>query len=363
MINKLVPLILLLISAIALACSSSLRPDSADDSIASLGRDTTDSKVQKLSSKLNTLTASSTTFENNITDDNLTSLQNDFKNLWIAWNELDALHLDWVTDGFYSFNILDLTLTLNTATLETLATQSSISSTDVSPKDLRGFSALDYLLFGPENSDTLSLFTDATSGSERLQLLTLLIDELESDLNRYTTEWGDLTSGVLYEWIYQPADGTYEFTDDSTILDQSVNRTRFILQEVITYRLGRVIGSNSNDVDLTESKSLYSRSTVELLQATSRSLQDQWTGEQGAFGLRSILLLNDRYDIIQLIEADMSNISTLLANITDLEALALSNWDQVDELRTAYETMLSHVELDLSTALGTALTFGAGDGD
>jgi predicted lipoprotein len=320
------------------------------------------SLVLSLEAQRLSLSQQLTIFQATPTEANLESLRASFLSTWTAWHQLDAFQLDWVRKDFLDWKIFHIQAPLDSAYLDQLISNGNIQQSQIEFKNARGFSSLDYLLHALD-TQTLAAYTAVSTASSRLSLLNLLGEQLSNDLSTYVQEWGTVDNNVQATILSNAISTRYSISGSSDVLDQWVNRCRSTLQEITLYRLGGWLGQSVEQLDTSKSHSRYSKSSSALLQASLKSIEDMWNGNNGRYGIRYLLQLKNALSVITAVEQDFVLLHTMIDISIDLESVAAQNWSQIDAIRDQFAITLTHFELQVGPALGTQISFGAGDGD
>ena len=225
-------------------------------------------------------------------------------------------------------------------------------------RDVRGFYAVEYLIYGNGSSDT-----DLIAGFDqnRKDYLVLIVNELKTNFDNIVNEWN---GSYLQEFIN--SDGTAAGSSISLLYNQFVKDYENLKNFKVELPAGLTAGQEGADGRLVEA--FYSGISRDLIVQHFQSARNIWAGQsksgQNLVGFQEYLqTVTGGTDLIN---TTLSAIATIDNAIAALPQGRLS--DNVDAaelatLRDALQNNTANFKSSMSSLLGISITFNSGDGD
>ncbi|WP_420316941.1 imelysin family protein [Ekhidna sp.] len=225
-------------------------------------------------------------------------------------------------------------------------------------RDVRGFFAVEYLIYGDGVSDE-----EIISGfdSNRKAYLKLIVDELQSTFVIITSEWKS-----TYREEFISSEGTSAGSSISLLYNDFVKDYENLKNFKVELPAGLTAGQSSADPTLVEA--YYSGISTDLIEAHFESSKNIWFGlsrdNEDLIGFEEYLnevvggpeLTSQTKTAITAIEEAIENLpeGELSANVEAQEVLTLRDLLQVNT---------PNFKSSMSSLLGISITFNSGDGD
>lgn len=259
----------------------------------------------------------------------------------------------------------DLDDVIGTFPANVTAVNSRISAGDTTTTDFqhdtRGFAALDYLLFGGDETALVDVLKGA-EGANRRAYLTSVIRHMKSNVHRVTAAWSSYRS----EFISRS--GT-DVGSSSSVLFNSMNMSHELAKNFkVGLPGGFRAGQTRPEPRLVEA--YYSGISTDLLREHVKAVRSVWEGRsrngQAITGFRAWLtkvvggdrLIVDTETQLDVVETSLENLgSSNLADLCDQRD------SRVNTLHTELQKLTRFYKSELSSLLGLSITYSSGDGD
>lgn len=295
-------------------------------------------------------------FQLNPTLTNLESVQLSHKNAWLAFEAISFLRF-----GPGEFIIPQL----NTFPADGMVLQAAIEGAPYEnpSNDEKGFPAVDWLLNQDDLSDEdiLMAFTNETTGANRMNVLSICVNELHSNIIALENSW---QNSYAEEFISNG--GAFAGSGMSLYINSYVQDYELIKRDKIALPLGLL----TLDIPLPDKvEAFHGGYSVELANQHLTAFRKSMDGvegrglkalldELGAFHEGSQMNLSDA--ILQAVE----EAQTALALVPDpLSETIASNPAIVQEAYDELQEVVVLLKVDLPSALGISITFTDNDGD
>lgn len=315
-------------------------------------------RMQSLQDETDDLSAAVETFAQDVSEANLAAARE-------AWTE--AIE-DWQYNSAFGFGPGELTLgsigmVLGTFPADAAAIEQAIDEQDFSlnnfRRDVRGFYALEYLLFGPQPTEdnTLSLYQSA-DGSDRLSYLQSVSDNLKNNVDQVLSEWNN-----SYRTTFIESDGTSAGSSSAQLFNAFSQDFEVLKNFKVGLPAGKRPGQTSSEPDKVEA--YYSGLSRQLLEEHFDAIVQLWDGGDGP-GFREYLQsVEGGPALVEATQAQINSVEQALDALPDapLSQLIEQDAETVDKLHTELQKLTRFFKSDMSSLLGIAITFNSGDGD
>jgi predicted lipoprotein len=307
----------------------------------------------------------------------LLNLQRQWLQATLSWKSCELYNFGPALNNGNAVNIQsDFIITASAVESAVSNTPAVYDSTFV-PKqttDVRGISAIEYLLFDPVNGNTaiLNNYTNnSTASQQRLNYLKGLIQDLRSNAHGLLNAW--LPSGGNYIQIFIAANGN----DINSSISFLVNQIVYMNDYMKNYKIGRPLGIRikaSNGPALpTYVETYYSSHAFECMTTNFKSLDNLYFGV-GNNGIKQpgfsdlVAAENGQTGTGQPLSSAMrqtldSLYSQIKAFNVPLESAVINDASQVNNLYVSSKQLLVLTKLDMVNSLGVVLTTTDNDGD
>lgn len=225
-------------------------------------------------------------------------------------------------------------------------------------RDVRGFFAIEYLIFGKNQSSAEIV---ASFDQTRKDYLLLIVDELETTVATIVDEWN---TSYLQEFIAN--DGTSAGSSVSLLYNEFVKNYENLKNFKVELPAGLTAGQTGSDGTLVEA--FYSGISRALIIEHFQSSINIWMGQsksgENLIGFEEYLetviggpeLIASTKEAIQKIDESIANLpqGSLSENVEDESLITLR-----DEL----QSNTANFKSSMSSLLGISITFNSGDGD
>ena len=238
-------------------------------------------RMQRLQEETTELHAAINALAQDVSADNLEAARS-------AWT--DAVE-DWQYSSAFGFGPGDLTLgpigsVLGTFPVDASAIEQAIDQQDFSlnnfRRDVRGYYAIEYLLFGPQpgEDNTLSLYQSA-EGPDRLAYLQSVSENLENNVNQVVEEWNS-----SYRTTFIESNGTSAGSSAAQLFNAFSQDFEVLKNFKVGLPAGKRPGQTTAEPDKVEA--YYSGLSRQLIDEHFTAIVQLWDGGDGP-GFREYL--------------------------------------------------------------------------
>lgn len=292
----------------------------------------------------------------------LTALRTAWLDAYKAWQQVEMYNIGEAEKTFYTFqmNVYPANTSKITDTIEA----ESVDLTNPFYNDAVGFPALDYMLFGLADSDSLILekYTTASNANKYKNYLSLLVNQMLS-----------ITENVFNDWK-QNYRNTFVFSTDNTI-SSSLNKfvNDFIMyfeSEFRKNKIGAPAGNFTGTIKPEEVEGLYSKQYSKILALESlKAIKNAYYGTHfndatNGIGLDDYLKTLNKTELLNDIDIQLNKIDVEISGLNDnfYDQITTDNTKMTD----AYDIIQRAVvlfKIDMLQALGVRLDYADNDND
>jgi hypothetical protein len=252
---------------------------------------------------------------------------------------------------------------LGTFPADASAIEAAIASDDFSlnnfSRDVRGFYALEYLLYGPQagQDNTLALYQSA-EGSDRLAYLQAVSKNLDSNVEEVVNEWNNGYRGSFIE-----SDGTSAGSSAAQLFNAFSQDFEVLKNFKVGLPAGKRPGQAAAEPNKVEA--YYSGMSRVLVEEHFDSIVQLWEGADGP-GFREYLeSVEGGPALVEATQEQILNVEQAIEALPEapLSQLIAEGAPEVDALHTELQKLTRYFKSDMSSLLGIAITYDSGDGD
>lgn len=230
-------------------------------------------------------------------------------------------------------------------------------------RDARGFLAIEYLIFG-QNQTNDALVASFVASAERRNFLLALTQNLYDRSTEVMNAW----NGSYYQEFLN-SDGTEVGSSTSLLYNEFVRSYESIKNYKLGLPMGKRPGQTQTEPQLVEA--YYSGQTLSMLKAHVAAIENIWRGRsrtgQDGIGFREYLeFVEGGNALISSTEAQLAALKTALAAVPETPSLSeqiSGNKTELEALYVEFSKMTRFFKSDMSSLLGIAITFSSSDGD
>lgn len=230
-------------------------------------------------------------------------------------------------------------------------------------RDARGFLAIEYLIFGKNQSDD-EILTTFANNANRHDYLISLADNIHDRASKVLNAW----NGAYRNQFVENAG-----TDVGSSTSQLYNEFVRSYESIKNFKLGLPLGKRPGQVQVEPQlvEAYYSGQSLAMLKAHFTAIKEIWHGRakngQDGIGFREYLgNVEGGPALIASTEAQLAAVKAALNAVPTTpsmsEQIAGDN-SKVEALYVELSKMTRFFKSDMSSLLGIAITFSSGDGD
>lgn len=314
---------------------------------------------QNFKSTVDILSVAADTFNNNPTTPHLLSLRVAFKNAYINWQKCDVFEFGPAMDNALraNFNVYPT----DTAKITTNVSSGSFNIGVLSNSDAKGFPAIDFLLYGDNQSDAyiLSTFTTHTHAANKKQYLLALIAGIKSKTDATVSAWG------TYITTFKTSLG-YSVGSSAGLLVNAMNS--YYERYLRDGKVGIPVGIRSLGIALPrQTEAYYGKFSAELLNASLQSFQNLYLGKYGStngLGLDDHLVAYDGAAIDENLRNYLADAVVSCNTLSDpLSQQIINNQPSVEAVYSKLQKVIIPLKVDMPSKLGILISYQDNDGD
>lgn len=230
-------------------------------------------------------------------------------------------------------------------------------------RDARGFPAIEYLVFG-KNQSLDEVSAAFVADPNRRNYLAALSEDLRDRIADVVIAWN-----TTYRDEFVANDGTDVGSSTSQLYNEFVRSYEAIKNFKLGLPLGKRPGQVQAEPQLVEA--YYSGQSLAMLKTHLTAIENIWYGRakngQDGTGFREYLeSVQGGNDLIVSTEAQLAALKAALAAVPDTPALSeqiAGDKTKLEALYTELQKMTRFFKSDMSSLLGIAITYSSGDGD
>ena len=313
---------------------------------------------ESLQASVNTLSAATTTFNENSTDANLLLVRD-------AWVQAvtDFQHTSAFGFGPGSLSLGSFPTVLGVFPVDEDQVEANILNANFNlsatfDRDIRGFYAVEYLIYGDGETNEQIV---AGFDQDRKDYLALIVEELKTTFDVIINEWD-----TSYRSNFITNDGTSAGSSVSLLYNEFVKDYENLKNFKVELPAGLTAGQTSTEPTLVEA--YYSGISTDLIEEHFENSKNIWFGRsrdgQELIGFEEYL--GEVVGGPELITQTKQAISTIDEAIDDLPTGELSTnleSTEVENLRDLLQANTPNFKSSMSSLLGISITFNSGDGD
>jgi len=368
--NKLIyPSIMLLMAMMVIVISSCEENETPEDNsfdrtimLENMAQNIIIPAYSDLKSKLATLKVNAENFTQNPNLNSLNTLQNSWEQAYISWQFANAFNFGPAGEQGLRRGLIEEVGTFPVSTEKIESAIMGIPNFKDFNRDARGFLAVEYLIFGLDDSP-IEIVQGFSSEGRKDFLLNAILD-IESRVTEVLTAWND---GYGSEFVRN--NGTDVGSGTSMLYNEFVKSFESIKNFKLGLPLGKRPGQIQAEPQLVEA--YYSSKSLTMIEKNLNAIENIWNGHsregQEGLGFREYLeSVVGGQALITATESQMAEIKLALAAIpktTPLSEQIQNSPAPAERLHTELQKHTRFYKSDMSSLLGISITFSSGDGD
>jgi predicted lipoprotein len=367
--------IVLLLFVISFSCTKpalgSTNTSGSDSILLNIGNNIILPAYDSLGITVNSLDSAITDFNSSPNSTKLSNVQTLFEDAYTAWqsaSEYDyfgpASNAQPTLSGINIFPADTIKITAN-------ITNGSYNINAFANTAAKGFPALDYLLFGRDNTTLLTDYTTDAKAVNRKQYLTAVSADIKSEANAVLNQW--LANDGNYITTFVNGTGNSVSSSLGLLLNSIDQDFEILKNDRLGIPLGKIPVGSSNPLAPSEVEAYYSGISVRLAVAQLKAVQGIYlgTGERGnGLGLNNYLTSaeqqnNLRYNgglLSDTIKADFVLALSELQAVPDPLSANLANANATAAFAETQQ-LVTLLKTDMPSDLGVLISYGDNDGD
>ena len=315
-----------------------------------------------LQEKVNALEISAENFTQNPNLNSLTTLQNAWESAYISWQFANAFNFGPAGEQGLRRSLIEEvgTFPVSIEKIEN-AIIGTPNFTDFN-RDARGFLAVEYVIFGREDSP--NELVERFSSEGRKDYLLDAIADIDRRIGEVLAAWNG-----GYGAVFIQNNGTDVGSSTSMLYNEFVKSFESIKNFKLGLPLGRRPGQTQSEPQLVEA--YYSGKSLTMIEAHLNAIENIWYGHnregQEGPGFREYLeSVVGGQTLVGATESQMAEVKAALTAIPRTTALSeqiKNSPAPVDKLHTELQKHTRFYKSDMSSLLGISITFSSGDGD
>lgn len=318
----------------------------------------------QLQNRANALQAAVEVFATNPEAALLTDVRTAWQNAYTDWQYANAYNFGPAGESGLRKGLIEEigTFPASTTKIEAAVAAGTWNLDDFN-RDARGFLAVEYLVFG-ENQSIEEVAAAFAGNSSRLNYLLALAEDMSDRSNEVLTAWNG-----SYRDEFIRNDGTDVGSSTSQLYNEFVRSFEAIKNFKLALPLGKRPGQVQTEPQLVEA--YYSGTSLDMLKNHFTAIENIWHGRarsgQGGIGFREYLeSVEGGPALIADTETQLTALKAALAAVPAnpaMSAQVAGDKTQLEALYTEFSKMTRYFKSDMSSLLGIAITFSSGDGD
>lgn len=229
-------------------------------------------------------------------------------------------------------------------------------------RDARGFLALEYLIFGKDQTNE-AILVELGGSSSRMKHIEALLNHLMTKVEEVSTAWKGYSSAFISN------EGTDAGSSISGLYNEFVRSFESLKNFKVGLPAGKRPGQTGPAPELLEA--FYSGQSLEMIKSHFQALEQIYYGQtksgQIGIGFKDYLLaVEGGKELVFQTEEQLQNVKNALLQIpanASFSALVAQNDPSIEALFIELQKHTRFFKSDMSSLLGISITFSSGDGD
>jgi len=344
-----------------------------DSILVNIGANIIIPSYQALATNVNSLDSAITDFNLAPNSTKLSTVQTLFTNAYISWQAVSQYnYFGPASDAIPALTSLNIFPT-TTAIIDTNISRNNDNVNTFANTTAKGFPALDYLLFGTNNTTLLADYTTDAKATNRQTYLAAVSADIKTEVNAVLNQW--LPGGGNYINTFETGTGN-SISSSLGLLVNSIDQDFEITKnDRLGIPLAKIPVGTVSPILPNEVEAYYSGISVQLAVAEAKAVQGIYLGNSAngnGLGLKTYLVnaeqqKNLKYnggilsDTISL--ALTSTISNMQAIPDPLSATIQANPANADAVFAECQGLTALLKTDLPSDLMVSINYGDTDGD
>lgn len=333
--------------------------------LSNIGNNIILTNYQSFNDKVNTLNSAIGTFTTSPDSAGLFALRVLFIDTYVAWQKCSVFELGQAETEL-------MRGALNTFPVDTVQINTNISTgtynlSSAENIDTKGFPAVEFLLYGPGDiTVTLSKYSTAPDAANRKDYLLAVVTEVKNKTNAVYSSWS--ASGGNYIASFISSQGL----DIGSSTGNLVNQLNYDLELLKNIKIGIPSGVKSLGTPYPEkTEAYYSGLSLQLAKENLQTIENVYLGKSASgdgMGLDDYLdhlgAQNASGGLNDAIKGKFVSAKAKLNAIPEtLSQSVLTNSNAVNEAYNELQQLVVLLKVDMTSALGVAITYQDNDGD
>lgn len=247
----------------------------------------------------------------------------------------------------------DLTgFSIDSATIESNISSGSYDLTQYTRNSFyaQGFSAIDYLFFGPGAIEKFN-----TNTENRVKYAKDVVSRIKSLVDKVNSDWSTFRSAFI----------SNTKTDVGSPIGNMINNMAYELDLVKGPRIGWPFGKQSNGTAFpTKVEAYFAGNSAALAQESLKNLKDVFTAKASGKGFSDYLKALHKDDLAAQVNGQFDAVIEKLMALPDpLSSTITAEPAKVEEAYKEIQKLLTLIKTDVASATGVQITFMDNDGD
>jgi predicted lipoprotein len=317
-------------------------------------------EYEALKTSVDNLKVAGDAFASNSNLTSLTTLQSAFLQAYTAYQKISVFEFGPADNELVRANFN--TFPCDTVEINSKIASNNMSLTTIADLDSKGFPAIDFLLYANGNNNVLAKFTTDANASNAINYLNAVILELKQKTDNLVAAWAS----------YDDTFTSNTSSDVGSSIGNLVNQLSYDLELLKNAKIGIPSGAKSLGTALPEkAEGFYSTQSLALVKVHLNTIENVYLGNGTAgdqLGFDDYLIhLGAMYTSGPLNDAIKGKFASAKAKLNaipeTLSQSVINNNTLVTEAYNELQQLVVLIKVDMTSALGVAITYQDNDGD
>ncbi|NJO03280.1 MAG: imelysin family protein [Bacteroidia bacterium] len=314
-----------------------------------------------LQSRVNTLNHATSTFTTTPNQANLDALQSAWETAYTSWQHVSMFNFGPGNRALGPLVQVLGTFPVDTTGIEAKITAQDFDLSDDFALDIRGFLALEYLIFNPKGDADVLANYQGTADARKAYLLELM-ENIKAEADAVQSQW------LSYVSTFISQNGT-DVGSSASLLFNNLSES---YEAAKNFKVGLPAGKRPGQTAPTPERveAYYSGKSRTFLLEHLAALENLWSGRSrsGNDGLgfeEYLMSVEGGTTLVTNTKAQLATVKAAINALPDgpLSETIISNFQLVDQTHTEMQKHTRFFKSDMASLLGLTITFNSGDGD